>query len=143
MPMRNLRQRKGNAVIEVTLLMPWVLFLFIGTLDLGFYWYSLIAVENAARIAAEHTSKSLTTAASQSAACDKVRPELASLPNASSFSSTCDAAPLTVTAAQVTVDGADATSVSVTYQGISMIPIPGLVMGRLNVTRNVLMRVQP
>jgi len=138
-----MRRRKGNALIELTLLSPWVLFLFVGIVDMGFFCYSLIAVENAARVAAEFTSKSALVAASQSAACTKVLAELSSLPNVSSLT-TCDATPLTVTAAAVTgIDGGAATSVSVTYQGVNLIPIPGLLMGRLNVTRNVQMRVQP
>src|SRR4051794_38524912 len=138
-----MRRRRGSALIELTLLSPWVLFLFVGIIDMGFYCYSLIAVENAVRVAAEYTSQSSTLAGSQSGACTKVLAEMSSLPNVSGLSS-CGATPLTVTASAITgVDGGSATSVSVTYQGVSLIPIPGLLMGRLNVTRNVQMRVQP
>src|SRR5437016_1297390 len=142
-PAPRMCRRKGNALIELTLLSPWVLFLFVGIVDMGFYCYSLIAVENAARVAAEYTSTSASVAASQSGACTKVLAELSSLPNVSGLS-TCGATPLTVTATSVTgIDGGAATSVSVTYQGVQLIPIPGLLMGRLNVTRIVQMRVQP
>lgn len=129
--------------MELTLLAPWVFFLFVGVIDLGFFCYSLIAVENSARVAAEYTSKSPSVAASQSGACTRVLAELAMLPNSGSFSTSCNAAPLVVTAASVAgPDGSTATSVSVTYN-FSLIPIPGLMAGRLNVTRNVQMRVQP
>jgi hypothetical protein len=56
--------------------------------------------------------------------------------------STCGALPVTVTAtAVVDADGAQASQVSVTYQTISMIPIPG-VTGQLTLTRNAQMRLR-
>jgi len=65
-PARQRRRENGSALIEITLLCPWFLFLFVGVVDLGFYTYSLIGVENAARVAAEYTSKSTSVAADQS-----------------------------------------------------------------------------
>ena len=56
----------------------------------------------------------------------------------------CSNSTLTVTADAV--NGPDlkpATSVSVTYRGVNLIPIPGLLTGRLSFTRNVKMRVKP
>jgi hypothetical protein len=64
----------------LTLVSPWLLFLFVGVVDMGFFTYSLIAVENAARIAAEYTSKSPVLAGNTDAACTKVRAELEMLP---------------------------------------------------------------
>ena len=129
--------------MEITLIAPWFLFLFIGIVDMGFYSYSLIAVENASRVAAEYTSNGAALAADQTGACTKVRAELSSLPNVSGLSS-CGAAPLIVTAASATgPDGNSATSVSVTYRSALLIPIPGILMGQLNVTRSVQMRVKP
>jgi len=141
--MHKMRKRKnGSALIELTLLAPWVLFLFVGIVDMGFYSYALISVENAARIGAEYTSASSTVAADSTDACTKVLAELTNLPNLSGVS-TCGASPLTVTASSVTgTDGSPATSVSVTYSGVGLIPIPGLLVGRLNVTRIVQMRVK-
>jgi Flp pilus assembly protein TadG len=131
--------KRGSALVELTLLAPWIFFLFIGVIDMGFYCYSLIAVENSARLAAEYTSKSNTVAASQSGACGVVLAELAMLPNVTT--TPCNSPPLVVTATSGPgPDGSTATSVSVTYN-LSMIPIPGLMMGTLNVTRNVQMRV--
>jgi Flp pilus assembly protein TadG len=140
---RQKQRRRGGALIELTLLSPWVFFLFIGIVDLGFFSYALISVENAARIGAEYTSANTTTVADQAGACTKVLAELANLPNVAGLSS-CSATPLTVTAAAVTgPDGKPATSVSISYQSISLIPIPGLLQSQLNVTRNVQMRVRP
>jgi Flp pilus assembly protein TadG len=136
------RRARGSTLIEVTLLAPWIFFVFVFVVDLGFYNYALISVTNAARVGAEYTSGSSVTMADQHGACTKILAELGSLPNLSGVS-TCNGAPLTVTATQVKgTDGAVATSVSVTYQGIQMIPIPGLLMGQLNVTRTVQMRVK-
>lgn len=120
---------RGSSMLEMTLIAPWFLFLFIGIVDLGFYSYSLIAVENAVRIAAEYTSTSPATAADQGVACTKVRWELENLPNVSGLDN-CNSAPLIVTAASTTgPDGRAATSVSVTYQSVRLIPIPGLLTG--------------
>jgi hypothetical protein len=135
----------GSSIIELTLLVPWILFLMAGIVDLGFFTYSLIAVENAARVAATYTSKSHAAASHQAGACDRVLLEMARVPNLGGVSSTCNAAPLIVTAERIPAgpDGEEATSVTVTYQGAALIPIPGLLLGRLNVTRNVQMRVRP
>lgn len=142
-PARRKRRERGSALVELTLICPWFLFLFVGAVDVGFFTYSLIAVENAARIGAEYTSSSLLSAGNQAAACTKVRAELAMLPNVAALSD-CSNSTLTVTAQSVTgPDLEPATSVSVTYGGLNLIPIPGLLMGRFAFTRNVQMRVTP
>jgi Flp pilus assembly protein TadG len=142
-PARRSRRRRGSALVELTLIAPWLLFLFVGVVDVGFFTYSLIAIENAARIAAEYTSKNLALAGNTDAACTKARAELEMLPGVASLAN-CSNSTLTVTAASV--NGPDlkpATSVSVTYRGVTLIPIPGLLRGRLSFTRNVQMRVKP
>jgi Flp pilus assembly protein TadG len=136
------RKRRGSALVELTMLSPWIFFLFIGIIDIGFYSYGLISVENAARIAAEYTSQTSTTASDQAGACTKILAELSNLSNVASLTS-CGATPLVVTANAVTgPDGGAATSVSVTYQTISLIPIPGLLQSQLTFTRNVKMRIK-
>jgi Flp pilus assembly protein TadG len=143
LPARRERRESGTSVIELSLLFPWIFFLFVGAFDMGFFTYSLISVENAARVAAEYTSKSSAVAADTSGACTKVLAELAMLPNMGGVT-TCNASPLTVAATAVTgPDGNPATNVSVTYSGNNLVPIPGLLMGKLNVTRIVQMRVKP
>jgi len=141
---RRMRSEKGSTLIEISLLAPWILFLFVGIVDLGFFSYSLIAVENATRIAAEYTSQSATSATDPSGvACARVLAELSSLPNLSGLS-TCSASPLTLTATSVTgVDGQPAAQISIAYRGLNLFPIPGLLIGQLNVTRTVQMRIQP
>jgi hypothetical protein len=68
------RRDRGHAVVEISLLAPWILFLFVGTLDLGFYSYALICTQKAARVAVTHTSSRSATAA-DSAIASPVRPE--------------------------------------------------------------------
>jgi Flp pilus assembly protein TadG len=137
---RSNRHRCGHAVIEVALLAPWIFFLFVGVVDLGFYNYALISTENAARVAVEYTSASTAKATDSAGACPYVLAELNSMSNVRGLA-TCDSLPVTVTATQVAgPDGAPSSSVSVTYQTILMIPIPGLT-GQVTVTRTAQMRL--
>jgi len=138
---RRTRRKRGHAVVEMALLSPWILFLFAGALDIGFYSQALTATQNAARVAAEYTSKNANTAADSTAACQYALDELSVMHNVRNLS-TCGAAPLTVTATLVTgPDGASASSVSVTYKTEQLIPIPGLA-GQFTITRTVEMRLQ-
>ena len=133
---------RGHAVIEVSLLGPWILFLFMGVFDFGFYSYAIIATQNAARIAALHTSSSLESAADQSGACYYGMGEMRTLPNIGSSLNSCSSLPVVITAQSVTgADGAPATRVTVTYQTVPLFPIPGLT-GRLTLTRVVEMRAK-
>src|SRR6516165_6056365 len=103
------RRDQGSAVIEMALIAPWFLFLFIGVVDVGFYCYDLIAVENAARVAAEYTSTGTDKAADSDGACTRVRAELGSLPNVSGLAN-CSSLPLTVTATSGTGLGGNGTA---------------------------------
>jgi Flp pilus assembly protein TadG len=133
---------KGHAVMEAALVLPWLIFLFVGAFDMGFYCYDLISVENAARIAVEYTATSSFTASDTGTACTLALNELATVPNLASLS-TCNSLPLKVSASAVSgKDGAPASQVSVQYQSALFIPIPGLLTGRLNITRVAQMRLK-
>jgi Flp pilus assembly protein TadG len=132
--------QRGTAMIELAMLVPMIVFLFIGTLDMGFYCYGLITVEGAARVAAIYTSSSSTTLADSSGACTFVLAELRSLPNVANSLSTCGGGPVTVTAQSSTGAGLTSASiVSVTYQSLPLIPIPGLLASQFTWTRTVKM----
>ncbi len=132
----------GHAIVEFSLMAPWLFFLFVGALDGGFYANQFISVQNAARIAALNAGFTATGAASQSDACYHVRRELAAMPNAASFPLNCDSSPLVVTVAAITdAESMPASRVRVSYQGPQMIPIPGLFPGRLTINRTVDVRV--
>jgi len=143
-------RRRGQSFIELCFIVPWFLFLFIGALDMGFYAYALIAVQGAARMAALYTSSSFATDADRTGACTYVLSELQSLPNIGTDVSTCGTGTSVSTSSPVAVSATcalDATygpiaTVSVTYQSISMIPIPGILSQQLRLTRIVQMRVR-
>jgi len=134
---------RGHSVIEAALALPWIIFLFVGVLYAGFYAYSLIATQSAARVAALYTSASTSTAADTAGACSYALEELRRTANIGAAVSDCTALPLIVNATStVGPDGAAASRVSVTYQTPGMIPIPGLLTRQLTVTRIVQMRVR-
>jgi Flp pilus assembly protein TadG len=139
-------RRRGSAVIEISLLAPWILFLFVGAFDMGFYTYCMVGVENAARVAAEYTSQSSTVAADSSGACTRVLAEMTGMPNVGTQANCNSGGGNTVVVTASSVSGPDskpATQVDVTYTGNRLIPIPGLLMGQLNITRSIQMRVKP
>lgn len=122
--------------------MPWLVFLFIGAFDWGFYAHALISTESAARVAALYTSGSSTTAANQTNACAYALEELRIISNVASVT-TCNALPVIVTAvAKNGTDGQPASEVSVTYQTQTLIPIPGLLTKQATFYRVVQMRLR-
>lgn len=139
------KRKRGNNVIEFTLLVPWYIFLFVGAFDYGFFSYGLIATQNAARVAAMYCAGSASAAADAATACGYALDQLRNMPNVGAALSTCAAAPLTVSASLITgPDGvaASAASVTVTYITPQLIPIPGLFPGQLTIVRNVQMKLR-
>jgi Flp pilus assembly protein TadG len=127
------RRRSGNSIIELTFMMPWLLFLFVGVFDFGFYAYALIATQNAARAVAVHNSISSVAATDQDlSGCKIAIAELQSTTNSGSFAPDCSKLPLQVTSTRI-VDPNNANAheakVMVTYQTAVLIPIPGLLPG--------------
>ena len=144
-------RRRGHAVVEVSLMAPWIFFLFVGTLDFGFYSYAAICTENAARVAVQQTSIDANTAANNTTACTYALGEMKSLPNMNgvttcqtSAGSVSSTQPLAVVATLVNpgADGTLASSVTVTYQAMQMIPIPGLMSNNLTLVRTAQMRLR-
>ena len=151
---RGSAKTRGQAIVEVSLMMPWLAFLFVGILDFGFYAYGAISVQNAARAAALRASSSQYSF-SWANACAAALGELRGLPNMVGVNScetsaaVSDMLPaglvLTQLNSTTTPHCADCdlglpsnpTSVqaTVTYQTLPMVPIPGLVMGRMTMTR--------
>jgi Flp pilus assembly protein TadG len=136
------KARRGHAVVEVALMAPWIFLLFAGALDYGFYAYAMISVENAARVAALHTSTSPELAANSDAACALILAELRPLPNIGDAVNGCAAAPLEVSAEAVTgADSSPASRVTITYETVHLIPIPGL-RGQMRMTRTAEARMR-
>lgn len=138
--------RRGQSMVETALMLPWILTLFAAIVNFGFYFYAVIATQNAARVAALAVSSSESVSENAQHACRHVANEMLALPNIGSYSGSCTAAPLIVSAVPVpansSVDGEPAARIRVTYQSIPLFPIPG-VMNQLTVTREVEMRVRP
>ena len=137
-------------MIEFCLLIPWYIFLFVGTFDFGFYAYSLIATETAARVAGNYCSASSGTCASHdSTACTSyVITQLSNMPNMGGVT-VCTASPVVLTvsypspptAANGCPDGNPCAVVSVAYTTPSLVPIPGVLTGQITITRSVTMRL--
>lgn len=136
-------RRSGTAAIEVSLLLPWMVFCFIGALDWGFFSYALITTANATRVAAEYTSTNASTASSAAAACQDVLPDFQNLPNIGANVSSCSASPLILTAVASTgPDGANASTVEIAYTTRSFIPIPGILASSVTIVSKVQMRLR-
>ncbi len=134
-------QQRGGAMLELAFYLPWIFYFFIGAMDWGFYSYALVSVENATRVAALYTSTGSATAADSSGACTVVINELKNLPNIGTTVTTCGgSSPVTVAAASVTgPDGNPATRVTVTYQTVTLVPIPGMLARNFTWNRQVTM----
>jgi Flp pilus assembly protein TadG len=161
------RNRDGSAVVEFALMMPWLAFIFVGVIDFGFYAYAAICTESAARVAGIYASGSLglanSAAASNTVVCPQVLGELKGLPNIPNTLTTCASGPGGITNAQpvavvtavltcaTSPKAADCTAsplvspssvqLAVTYQSVPMIPIPGVMMNRLTLTRIAEVRI--
>jgi Flp pilus assembly protein TadG len=138
------KSQRGGSALEMALMLPWYMFLFVGTFDWGYYAHSLISTESAARVAALYTSASSSTAANQSVACILANEELRVATNISSTGTpTCAASPLIVTASSVTgPDNLAASQVAVTYTTVSLIPIPLLLEKSATFYRVITMRLR-
>ena len=110
---------------------------------MGFYNYALMTTESAARVAALYTSTSSSQAADSTTACTYVLQELASNINMGGVSACGAGSPVSVSAASVTgPDGLSASKVTVTYTTAQMIPIPGILAGKLTIRRAVTMKLR-
>jgi Flp pilus assembly protein TadG len=149
-PGRALKSRRGSNIIEFSFFVPWFIFLFVGTLDCGFYIYSLISVETAAEQGALYCSTNSATAVDTATACSYALDTLRKLPNVGNGITTCgsgsvsSSAPVAVTASSVSsgADGNSAASVQVMYLTPQLIPIPCLMAGQLTINRTVQFRIR-
>jgi Flp pilus assembly protein TadG len=136
-------KRRGGAVLEGALLMPWYVLLFVGAFDWGFYSHALISVQGAARTAALYTSTNSATAADATRACTYALEELRVTANVGSGVTSCAGSPVVVTVRALNgPDGRPASEVTVTFTTVRLIPIPGLLRDQATFTRVCQMRVR-
>ena len=137
-------------MMELALFSPWIIFLFVGALDWGFYSSALITAQAALRSAVLYTSSDPTYAGRTDFACPIVLGEMSKLPNIGSGVTTCGTGgPTTMTSnpavlaeAIVGPDGAGASRVTVTYRSIIVVPIPGLLARQFTFSRSATMRIR-
>lgn len=149
---RRKRGERGHAVVETTLMAPWLFLLFAVVFDLGFYSYAVIATQNAARSAVLFTTRETGQTTNTTMACQIALRELRGMPNVSASNVSCAAAagsvsdsnPIAVVASSIAGPDASALGagrVAVTYRSPQLFPLPGL-MGRMTVTRIAEARVR-
>ena len=158
-------RRRGHAVMEVALIAPWIFFLFVATLDFGFYSYWIQAVANASRAAAVAAHDGVPDPANyannsdpdafsnaldqrREIACRQVQNELRGVMGFDAVSGFCTAAPLTVnlqrldsTTSPVSADGNPSVLVTVTWQTAPLIPVPGI-LNQFTLRRDTELRIQ-
>ncbi len=134
-------------LIEISLLVPMLFFLFLGMVNVGFYIYAFISVGNAARVAAQYTGTNFGYAGDSNLACEAAWREMWSLPNvdrpASCTGSGCCTGDLQVTATYIPAESmfsTPASRVTVTYTTIQLFPLP-FMSGRMVINRIATMPV--
>ena len=157
--MQKKNRRRGTAVVETALMMPWLIFLFVGVYDFGFYSYAAIATENAARAAAILSASDPTAGSAK--ICKAALAEMTMLPNVGTTTTTClttdtslsDSQPVAAWVDKLCKVGcvkacadcdvnAAATSARavVAYRTLPLIPIPGALTAKTTITRIVEVR---
>ncbi len=141
-PLNRTGKRRGGSILELALILPWYIFLFVGVYDWGFYSHALLSMEAATRTAAWNASKNPTTAVDNVTACKFVRAEMGITSNVAATGA-CNSLPLIVTTNNVPgPDGSAAALVTVRYQTQNLFPIPGLLAGQVTLTRTLQMRLR-
>lgn len=132
------RQRdRGSAFVELALAFPMLFFSLLAVVDMGIYCYSLISVQDGARMVALYESSSVGNG-NTSGACQYLLKNLSNLPNLSGVT-TCNGSPSPVTLSLANVTGPDGNSAveaTVSYRTINLVPIYGL-PSQLTITRTV------
>lgn len=145
------RNQRGNSLIEFSLMTPWLIFLFIGAMDWGFYAYALIATEAAARVGCLYASTSPTTVADTARICMYALEQLRKTNNVGSSMAGCaigtavsSTSPVGISVSSITgPDSQSAAQVSVTYLTPVFIPMgSGGLPKQLTITRTIQMRMR-
>ena len=151
-PARGNSRRSGNSLVEFALFAPWYFLLFAGVVNTGFVIYGLIAVQNAARVAALHTAENRYTASDRDGACVLVMRELKGLPAVDSNAPAgCASDPVTLaanycdattpcTGSATSIDNGPAAFVAVTYRMPPLFRLP--VSAPAAITRTVEVRLR-
>ena len=130
---------------------PWLIFMFIGAMDWGFYAYAMIATEAAARVGCLYASTSSSAISDTTSICTYALGQLRFMPNVGTGVSTCGgSSPVTVTATAVSgASSADGSSsgaqVTVSYLTPVFVPVilkGAVIPAQVTITRTVQMRMR-
>ena len=143
------RKRRGTAIIEATLLAPWILLLFAGVLNHGMYSYAIMATGNATRAAALSIQAfgAADAAGATTIACRQAAAEMQYLANVDVATEICSGSDLTVVAnfvdAASSADGLyPAWNVAITYTTVPLMPLP-FMPGQMTIVKDVEVRQVP
>jgi len=126
-------------------MLPWLIFSFMGTVDLGFATYALISLESAARVAAAYAAYNIATMEDAMSpgggkACTYALAEMRNAPNVGSGVTTCGAGDPVQFAAAFNNPGSDgvlrSVTVTVTYT-IHLLALPAIMPSQVTITRQV------
>jgi Flp pilus assembly protein TadG len=137
-------RQRGHAAIEVGLMLPWLIFTFVGAFDVGQAGYALISVQNAARTAASYGAQSSTVAQSANFTggaipCQYALDALRYAPRVGTGTTTCGGESLVRLSASYNSPGSyglPSAKVTVTYT-LNMIRLPGILPSSVNISRSV------
>lgn len=131
--------QQGHSAVEVALILPWLVYCFVGAFDLGIYSYALISAQSAARVVGMYASSSTSTAQNPAMACAYALAELQDSPGLASTSSCSSGGVVSVSTVYLAAgaDGLPAAQVSITYKPPQVIGLPGMLNGSLSITRTV------
>lgn len=121
------------------MMLPWLVFCFVGAFDLGIYSYAMISAESAARVVGMYASSSTSVAQNPTLACTYAIAELQDSPGVGNTSSCSASGAVNVSTSYLAsgADGLPAAQVSITYKPTQVISLPGMINGSLTITRTV------
>jgi Flp pilus assembly protein TadG len=139
----SLGSRRGQAAVEVGLMLPWIAIAFIAVLDFGFCIYGMIATQNAARTIAAWGTATHTNAqnigSETTTICNYAIGALQYAPNVGTSVSTCTGSSPIRVSATYNASGSDSSptlTVAVTYT-VTLMAVPGISPSSLAITRQV------
>jgi Flp pilus assembly protein TadG len=124
----DLREDKGQAFVELALVLPIFILLLVGVAEVGRLAYASIEVSNAARAGVAYAAQNHTTAADTNnikTATSNDAPEITSLTPTTSYSCSCESSTGTITAL---------TSCSATNTNLTTCPSPSRILVDVQVT---------
>ena len=130
---RRSSNRNGATIIEFAIVLPLLLFLLLGIIEMGRYVRAMVTVANAARNGATYASASTTAASDGAAVRQAVLDEMSSLETSVSN-------PVVTTQVGQDVRNYSFVTVTVNYRFSPLCPLPGL-PAQWQATRSIQMRI--